>query len=68
LKIDIEGAELELFSSGTDRWLDLVDNIVIELHGKKCSEAFFKAIDGRGFDISSCGELTVCLGRSNERA
>jgi FkbM family methyltransferase len=64
LKIDIEGAELELFKSGAESWLDLVDNIVIELHGQKCSEAFFKAIDGRGFDISTCGELTICLGRT----
>ena len=61
LKIDIEGAERELFSSSTE-WLNQIDNIVIELHGPECQKAFFEAIDGRSFDISSCGELTVCLG------
>jgi FkbM family methyltransferase len=59
LKIDIEGAERDLFSSATE-WLDQVDNMVIELHGPDCRNAFFAAIDGRQFDISTCGELTVC--------
>jgi FkbM family methyltransferase len=64
LKVDIEGAERELFSSGSNAWLDRVDNIVIELHNECCREAFFKVIDPERFDISSCGELTVCLGRN----
>jgi FkbM family methyltransferase len=64
LKIDIEGAEAELFRGETE-WLDAVDNIVIELHGAQCEAAFFKAIEGRHFTISHCGELTVCLGRSD---
>lgn len=62
LKIDIEGAEVELFRGDT-KWLDVVDNIVIELHGPPCSAAFFAAIEGRQFVISRCGELTVCLSR-----
>jgi FkbM family methyltransferase len=60
LKVDIEGAELNLFKSNFE-WLDLVDNLVIELHGAECSEVFFKAITSRGFRISTSGELTVCL-------
>ena len=64
LKIDIEGAELELFASNSIEWLNLADNIVIELHGQKCSDAFFAAIDATRYDISTCGELTVCLGRN----
>jgi len=60
LKLDIEGAELNLFKSNTE-WLELVDNLVIELHGTECSEVFFKAISGCGFKISTSGELTVCL-------
>jgi FkbM family methyltransferase len=60
LKIDIEGAELELFKADTE-WLDHVDNIVIELHGDQCSKAFFDAVRPKKFDISTCGELTVCL-------
>jgi hypothetical protein len=60
LKVDIEGAELELFKHNTD-WLELVDNLVIELHGEECSEVFFRAIKEKEFKIIYSGELTVCL-------
>ena len=64
LKIDIEGAEAEIFSSGYERWIDRVDNLVIELHDDtsfgQCSSIFHRAIAGRGFTVSSQGELTVC--------
>jgi FkbM family methyltransferase len=60
LKIDIEGAEFELFSSSVE-WLDFVDNIVIELHGEECRDVFLKAMNGRRFNISTFGELTVCV-------
>lgn len=46
LKIDIEGSEKALFSSETDRWLDRVRNICIELHGKDCEDAVFHALRG----------------------
>jgi FkbM family methyltransferase len=59
LKIDIESAEYEIFRSSPE-WLDQVDNIVIELHDTPCREAFFAAIAGRGFEIGTCDELTVC--------
>jgi len=32
LKVDIEGAELELFTHGADEWLPLVDLIIVETH------------------------------------
>ncbi len=65
LKIDIEGAEGVVFSSSTHKsWIDKVDAIVIELHDDssfgKCSESFFSAIKNENFDVSCCGELTVC--------
>ncbi|MCE9591707.1 MAG: FkbM family methyltransferase [Planctomycetes bacterium] len=64
LKVDIEGAEGVLFSEGCVRWLDRVDCIVIELHDDsvfgRCTDIFFNAIKGRGFDVSRSGELTVC--------
>jgi FkbM family methyltransferase len=62
LKIDIEGAEREVFSANADAWLPLVDNIVIELHGKEAEDIFHGAIAPYGFKVSSCDELTVCLG------
>jgi hypothetical protein len=64
LKIDIEGSEYELFTSKSIEWLDLVDNMVIELHGQRCSDAFFAAIDATRYDISTCDELTICLSRT----
>jgi FkbM family methyltransferase len=63
LKVDIEGAETELFRVRYDRWLDLVDNIVIELHGAEARQAFFEALPRERFNVSTCDELTVCLSR-----
>jgi len=60
LKIDIEGAEEIVFSSGHGDWLEKVDNIVIELHGDRCAGVFHRAIAGRGFTVSQCDDLTIC--------
>lgn len=64
LKVDIEGAEAVIFSTNYAPWLGRVDTIVIELHDDatlgRASEAFFAAIDGRGYQVSRSGELTVC--------
>lgn len=59
LKIDIEGAEKELFANNCN-WLSQVDNLVIELHGPECERVFHSALKDRGFLISQCDELTVC--------
>lgn len=55
VKIDIEGAEAELFRSNT-AWLDEVDVIMIELHdymlpGRRLSSNFFNAMAGRRFEV-----------------
>lgn len=63
LKIDIEGAEKEVFRHQVG-WLDQVDNIVIELHGDECKNSFLSALGGRHYEISTCGELTCCISRS----
>lgn len=60
LKIDIEGSEMELFSSNYSEWLARVDNLVIELHSHECAVAFHKAITTEPFVLSSCEELVVC--------
>lgn len=59
LKIDIEGAEAEIFSHQTP-WISQVDNLVIELHGEQCEHIFRRAISGIGYEIARSGELTVC--------
>jgi len=62
LKIDVEGAEAVVFS-GDCGWLDRIDTLVIELHGDShfgdASAAFHRATAGRGFELATCGELTV---------
>jgi hypothetical protein len=64
LKIDIEGGEAVVFSKNYESWIDRVDNIVIEIHNAPsfgdCAGVFGKAVTGRGFSITQCGELTVC--------
>ncbi len=47
LKLDIEGAELALFSANPQAWLPCVGNIVIELHDRfvdGCARTFYRAI------------------------
>jgi FkbM family methyltransferase len=60
LKVDIEGSEKVVFAANYGKWLDKVDNLVIELHGEECRSVFMAAIADRGFDLSECDELTVC--------
>jgi FkbM family methyltransferase len=62
LKIDIEGAELELLDDDTS-WLDLADNIVIELHSDEARQKFLKEAAARAFHISNNRELTCCIGK-----
>jgi hypothetical protein len=68
LKIDVEGAEAEIFASNYESWLDRVDNLVIELHGDSCSQPFYRAVGALPFAVSACDELTVCKRILNETA
>jgi FkbM family methyltransferase len=61
LKIDIERSELEVFSSAHDQWLPCVRNLVIELHGEDCAQAFFPAMEHFEYRLSHRGDLTYCL-------
>jgi FkbM family methyltransferase len=60
LKIDIEGSELALFGSSSSKWIPLVRNICIELHGVECEQKFFGALRNCRYDLSRSGELTIC--------
>ncbi len=66
LKMDIEGAEAVVFRGRVD-WLDKVDAVAIELHDDSHfgsgSDAFYRAIAGKGFEITTSGELTICVRR-----
>ena len=52
LKLDIEGAEKDLFTQGWQDWLPKVKRIVVELHDRLvpgCSKTFYSAILTRDF-------------------
>ncbi len=53
IKLDIEGAEKEVFSSGDLSWLKKVKLLIIELHDrykKNCTKTFFEAISSFEYD------------------
>jgi FkbM family methyltransferase len=59
LKIDIEGAEKDLFTNGWEEWLPRVKRIVIELHDRLvpgCSMAFYRAVLSRKFRQMAGGD------------
>jgi len=63
LKIDIEGAEKEVFTKNYSNWLASVKNIIIELHDRlveNASKSFFKAIIDYNFSLSIKGENILC--------
>jgi FkbM family methyltransferase len=59
LKIDIEGAELNLFRDGDTGFLDKTVCCVIECHGDDCEQAFASAAERHGFQSRICGELII---------
>jgi FkbM family methyltransferase len=59
LKMDVEGAEAEVFGAGCDPWLRLTRNIAIETHGPACEAAVQGALTGYRREESVSGELTV---------
>ncbi|MCU7852272.1 MAG: FkbM family methyltransferase [Candidatus Thiodiazotropha sp. (ex Monitilora ramsayi)] len=67
LKIDIEGAEREVFSN-TSSWLDKVDMIIIELHERMkqgCNRSFYNGSNGFAYEWSQ-GE-NVYLSRQQKK-
>jgi FkbM family methyltransferase len=66
LKIDIEGAEREIFLAEDLGWLDRVDCIQIELE-EASREVFFRALAGRGFEFVRHREVTVAARPSRTR-
>ena len=51
LKVDIEGAEKELFSKNLEDWLPYTRYIVIEIHGPDCMKIFKNAMDEYNFEF-----------------
>ena len=65
MKIDIEGAESELFSRNYDGWIDRVNTFVIELHGDSHKRTFLQALSDSDFVFSTSGELTIAQRRNS---
>ena len=64
LKLDIEGAEHELFSTGADRWIDRVDCIIMEISDSDragTAQTLFKALDDQTFNAEVLGENIVLI-------
>lgn len=62
LKIDIEGAERDVFGHGADAWLDKVRTLAVELHewfAPGSNAAVEGAVAGHGFRRDEWGEYTV---------
>jgi FkbM family methyltransferase len=62
LKIDVEGAEVEVCGENAEDWPGKVCVIVIELHDRfreGCSDAFERAVKGRGFRRFRRGEHII---------
>lgn len=62
LKMDVEGAEKEIFSVDTENWLPRVAVLIIELHDRikpGCSMNLFNALNGYDYTMSVKGELLI---------
>ena len=61
LKMDIEGAELEVLSHGAEEWLDRVHSLAVEFHFRRpgCWEAFTRIVEQGRFALKWCGEYSV---------
>jgi FkbM family methyltransferase len=64
LKLDIEGSECEVFSSGFEKWLPKVEMLVVELHDRDregCSHTFFSAVNScfASYRMSISGETLI---------
>lgn len=64
LKIDIEGAEREVFSEDCEYWLSRTRVLIIELHDRAvegCSKAFFNALCKYDFSTEIKGDNIFCF-------
>jgi FkbM family methyltransferase len=60
LKVDIEGAEEQVFGKDAGKWLSSVKNIAIELHGDHCEKSFFGALEGYRYEGFPYRTIMVC--------
>jgi FkbM family methyltransferase len=62
LKLDVEGSEKEIFSSGFEDWLPRTRVLIVELHDRMkqgCSKSVFSALSRYSFSLTIAGENLV---------
>jgi FkbM family methyltransferase len=59
LKMDIEGAEVELFSHHPERWLEHTDVLVMEVHGAAAKRVVYDVMARLPFRVAQSRELHV---------
>ena len=67
LKIDIEGAEREVFTASDMSWLDRVNAIQIETDNRECEALFINALRGRPFSLSRYREILIANRQDDAR-
>lgn len=50
LKMDIEGAELDVFEKDCESWIHAVDSMIVELHGPSITERVCEILRNNGFE------------------
>lgn len=60
LKLDIEGAETEIFASEQIEWLDRVDNILIEIHGPEAERVVLDVLQSSDFEVERYRSIYNC--------
>jgi FkbM family methyltransferase len=60
LKMDVEGAEKDVFQSNAERWLPLVDLIIIEIHGGENLRLIAGALKKNRFEMVQYRSLWYC--------
>lgn len=64
LKLDIEGAEKEVFQSGAELWLGRINVLIVELHDwlrEGCGQAFYRATSQHPFKHFTAGENVILV-------
>ncbi len=59
LKLDIEGAEENLFTAGDESWIDCIRTLIIETHGQKAKAAVLSVMTKHNFLMNQQGEKLV---------
>lgn len=64
IKIDIEGAEKEIFDKGNNQWIEKTNIIIIELHDRfkpGCKDSLYNALNIIEWNIYQKGEKIILI-------